>query len=78
MTFKSKYNIGDTIFRIRDGIKKSTIKAILIEHRKTNTNYKYYIDDYDYPVNKKELYETKEEAANEWLRQQGLDCGLKQ
>lgn len=69
------YVIGISINVIGDPMKdndyikvhKSYIIRWLKNHSWVETSY----------IEKEKLYRTKEEAANEWLKLQGLQCGLK-
>jgi len=76
MTYETKYQIGQNVFIVGTKIERMIITAVRINHDKHNDPIYIYTLGCDYNKNELDLYTTKEEAAEAWLKKQGLDCGL--
>jgi hypothetical protein len=85
MMLETKYELGDYVYCIYYGsIEKGQIEETIVTVHKNNGSTEIIIEYKVILTNKGTRYEhsnniflTKEEAGREWLKQQGLDCGLK-
>lgn len=80
MILETKFNLRDIVFYIKDNkIKNSEVLGISIYKDKCNHRTKYTLNVAHTTIELFEslLYSTKEEAAEKWLKQQGLEVGLK-
>ena len=76
MPYTPLYEFDQIVFFVGTKIEEMRISGVKISHQKGhNANYIYTLGC-DYDRNELDLYATKEEAAEAWLRKQGLDCGL--
>ena len=74
MTIGTKYNIGDTVYKI-DG---STIMEHQITSMKIEVCNKEVVININYNgTRENELYPTKQEAGEAWMKQNGLEVGIK-
>lgn len=68
MTIKTKFNVGDSVFFIKDGkVQQIEITDIRIDINKNDTNIEYIIGNsaFNYDICKEELlFSTKEELIN--------------
>ena len=87
MTVKTEFDVMDDIFYIRDNkIKEASIQAIIVQSSfggngiKTKTEYALMERDHRRFISntftENTLFRTKEGAAERWLEDQGLSCGI--
>jgi hypothetical protein len=85
MNFETKYNLLDTVYHLDDGIVESEIRDIQAESYFLNGEIKIVVKYRLLPRGKAQmfwiaeskLFKTKEEVGTEWLKSQGLECGIR-
>lgn len=87
MTFKTKYNNDETVWFIKSGeLIEGTVlmvKAYQYGEQRTDRDIVHkeytirFLNKSTITLPEKDIYKTKEEAANAWLLSQGLSVGIK-
>ena len=82
MTLTSKYELNQKVYVIRNnGIKEVTIIAIRMNKTQYSTTITYDCTELAgspiKPENEHKLFSTRQEAGEVWMKENGLEVGLK-